>query len=141
MFEDYKGLFLTGGVSNLYKKNNYRYYIENTNCSTKSYQIEFDTNFTSSDSQFAPNEKWGIKDFRTIWFYCPLACLSCTSSTNCNLCEANKCYDAAQNICRKPYNSINNESCKKLTKTSGCAPILQNYDPKRIILTFGYELN
>lgn len=77
----------------------WRIFINNTNCTKKSISLS-----VSTDIGAAAN--WGIKNLRSYWYYCPLACISCTSSLSCARCEEGKFYYQGPNECQVPYTSL-----------------------------------
>ena len=79
-----------------YKKHN-RHFVANTNCSTKSLQLTFKSSIASA-------AQWGVKNFRSHWFFCPLDCVSCEASQTCARCQEGKFFYAAPNECQIPYN-------------------------------------
>jgi len=79
-----------------YKKHN-RHFVDNTNCTTQSLQLSFKSSIASS-------AQWGVKNFRSHWFFCPLDCISCGGSLECARCLEGKFFYAGPNECQVPYN-------------------------------------
>lgn len=98
-FEDYKGTFDAVAPSNFYEKTVKRIYFDNFECATKDITLHISSNLEA-------NAVFLLRNFRIMYFKCPIDCISCLDSKSCTNCVEGEFFYQEKNSCTLPYDSL-----------------------------------